>query len=149
VSSPPTFMTRRCRKGRNRHGCCKHRHSRVGGDDTNQLQQRMVALAWTMPLMFQLVCLGACAGATAKVTASVACHHCSTAHQPGRNCPAWHPPHSCFSWSVCMDVQEQQLRSQALQPFIVAPPSRGIVGTSRFAQRMKAQVMQAAKDPTR
>ncbi|KAL0019848.1 hypothetical protein WJX79_006536 [Trebouxia sp. C0005] len=46
-------------------------------------------------------------------------------------------------------VQEQQLRSQALQPFIVAPPSRGIVGTSRFAQRMKAQVMQAAKDPTR
>jgi len=48
-----------------------------------------------------------------------------------------------------MDVQEQQLRSQALQPFIVAPPSRGIVGTSRFAQHMKAQVMQAAKDPTR
>jgi hypothetical protein len=47
-----------------------------------------------------------------------------------------------------MHVQEQQLRSQALQPFIVAPPSRGIVGTSRFAQRMKAQVMQAAKDPT-
>ncbi|DBB11723.1 TPA: hypothetical protein ACH3X3_005889 [Trebouxia sp. C0006] len=46
-------------------------------------------------------------------------------------------------------VQEQQSRSQALQPFIVAPPSRGIVGTSRFAQRMKAQVMQAAKDPTR
>lgn len=46
-------------------------------------------------------------------------------------------------------VQEQQLRSQALQPFIVAPPSRGVVGTSKFAQRMKAQVMQAAKDPTR
>lgn len=29
------------------------------------------------------------------------------------------------------------------------PPTRGIVGTSRFAQRMKAQVMQAAKDPLR
>lgn len=46
-------------------------------------------------------------------------------------------------------LQKQQQRSQALQPFVVAPPSRGIVGTSRFAQRMKAQVMQATKDPTR
>ena len=102
-----------------------------------------------MTLIYHLVCLGACAGATAKVTASVARHHCSTAHQPASERPAWHPPYSCFSWSVCVHVQEQQLRSQALQPFIVAPPSRGIVGTSRFAQRMKAQVMQAAKDPTR
>lgn len=46
-------------------------------------------------------------------------------------------------------LQEQQLRSQALQPFMMPPPTRGVVGTSRFAQRMKAQVMQAAKDPLR
>ena len=46
-------------------------------------------------------------------------------------------------------LQEQQLRTQALQPFTMPPPTRGIVGTSRFAQRMKAKVMQAAKDPLR
>ncbi|KAL3155236.1 hypothetical protein ABBQ32_013173 [Trebouxia sp. C0010 RCD-2024] len=32
---------------------------------------------------------------------------------------------------------------------MMPPPTKGIVGTSKFAQRMKAQVMHAAKDPLR
>ncbi|KAL3157783.1 hypothetical protein ABBQ32_012207 [Trebouxia sp. C0010 RCD-2024] len=51
--------------------------------------------------------------------------------------------------SQALSQEQQQLRTQALQPFMMPPPTRGIVGTSKFAQRMKAQVMHAAKDPFR
>lgn len=46
-------------------------------------------------------------------------------------------------------MQDERLRSQALQPFAVGPPSRGVIGTSKYAQRLKSSVMNAAKDPLR
>lgn len=54
-------------------------------------------------------------------------------------------------WQYCRSLfsQVERLRSQALQPFAVGPPTRSIVGTSKFAQSLKTAVMHAAKDPVR
>lgn len=40
---------------------------------------------------------------------------------------------------------DQQMR-QALQPYLVAGPRRGVVGTSRYAQRLRHQIVEASKN---
>lgn len=140
-------------KGRNWHGCCNHYHTKVRGGNISRHSSEW--WHWHHSMSTVKVIDHVSAGLSGCLCRSNSSGHSFCSMPSSFYCPpAWFQmpclasitPHA---WSVYPHVQEQQLRSQALQPFIVAPPSRGIVGTSRFAQRMKAQVMQAAKDPTR
>jgi len=101
--------------------------------------------------MYLLVCLGAFAGATAQVTASVACHHLSTAHQPGSKCPAWHPSPSCLvCLSACTGATVEEPGSAALHccapfpghcghlPLCAAYEGSGHAGSQRSHQVISA-----------
>jgi transcriptional regulator with AAA-type ATPase domain len=46
-------------------------------------------------------------------------------------------------------AEGDERRQRALQPFLVAAPKRGIVGGSRYADRLRRQIVTASRDPTR
>ncbi len=48
-----------------------------------------------------------------------------------------------------MQAQEEAARWQALRPYLVASPRRGIIGNSKYARRLRSQTIEAAKDPGR
>eukprot|EP00882_Tetradesmus_deserticola_P011080 GHRQ01011715.1.p1 GENE.GHRQ01011715.1~~GHRQ01011715.1.p1 ORF type:complete len:603 (+),score=315.83 GHRQ01011715.1:299-2107(+) len=45
--------------------------------------------------------------------------------------------------------QSEERRSRALQPYRVTTPSRGIIGNSKYADRLRRQIVAAARDPQR
>ena len=47
------------------------------------------------------------------------------------------------------ELQDAATRAAALQPFLVVSPKRGIVGVSRYASRLRKQVIAASRDPAR
>ncbi|MEW5308688.1 MAG: hypothetical protein WDW38_000627 [Sanguina aurantia] len=51
--------------------------------------------------------------------------------------------------AVADSVQLSQARARALAPYLVAAPKRGIVGSSSYADRLRKQVVMAARDPNR
>ncbi len=42
-------------------------------------------------------------------------------------------------------MQGDQKTRQALQPYLVSGPRRGVIGTSRAAQRLRKQILEASK----
>ena len=46
-------------------------------------------------------------------------------------------------------LQEEQERAAALQPYRVAAPKRGVMGSSRYAQALRRAIVQASRDKTR
>jgi len=47
------------------------------------------------------------------------------------------------------ELQDAARRSAALQPYLVTSPKRGIVGASRYAARLRGEILAAARDPAR
>eukprot|EP00878_Enallax_costatus_P004842 GHUV01005096.1.p1 GENE.GHUV01005096.1~~GHUV01005096.1.p1 ORF type:complete len:906 (+),score=289.25 GHUV01005096.1:167-2884(+) len=47
------------------------------------------------------------------------------------------------------NMQSEERRNRALQPYRVTTPRRGIVGNSKYADRLRRQIVSAARDPTR
>ena len=45
--------------------------------------------------------------------------------------------------------QEEKLRQQALKPYLAPAPKRGIMGKSRYAQRLRREVYAASRDAER
>ena len=43
--------------------------------------------------------------------------------------------------------QEEERRQRALQPFLVPAPKWGIIGNSKYAERLRRAVVMAARDP--
>lgn len=62
----------------------------------------------------------------------------STSTKPTRK-PAWPPP----------GPQEERARLAALAPYLVSSPRREVVGSSRYAVRLRKDLAAAAKDPKR
>ena len=51
---------------------------------------------------------------------------------------------------VALDpLQEQRQRSVALAPYLVTAPKRGVIGNSRYAQRLRREIVQASRDKER
>ncbi|CAL8472261.1 g11803 [Coccomyxa elongata] len=46
-------------------------------------------------------------------------------------------------------LQDDATKWQALRPFLVASPKRGIIGNSKYAMRLRRDILEAARDPTR
>ena len=46
-------------------------------------------------------------------------------------------------------LQEQRQRSVALAPYLVTAPKRGVIGNSRYAQRLRREIVQASRDKER
>jgi hypothetical protein len=46
-------------------------------------------------------------------------------------------------------MQDELVRSRALQPYLLPAPSHAIIGQSRFAVRLRRDVVAAARDPSR
>lgn len=46
-------------------------------------------------------------------------------------------------------LEDEGVRQRALQRYIVASPTRGVVGQSRFAQALRKRIVEAARDPAR
>lgn len=47
------------------------------------------------------------------------------------------------------ELQDAAKRAAALQPFLVTSPKRGIVGVSRYASRLRKEIIAASRDPAR
>ena len=45
--------------------------------------------------------------------------------------------------------QEAKARQQALAPYVVTAPKRGVIGNSRYAQRLRREIVQASRDKSR
>jgi transcriptional regulator with AAA-type ATPase domain len=45
--------------------------------------------------------------------------------------------------------QEEQKRLALLQPYLVQAPKHGVIGNSKYAKRLRKQIVQAARDPDR
>ena len=45
-----------------------------------------------------------------------------------------------------MLLQGDQLKRHMLQPYLVAAPKRGVIGNSRYAQRLRMQIIEAARN---
>eukprot|EP00883_Tetradesmus_obliquus_P009178 jgi/Sobl393_1/19957/SZX72903.1 len=48
-----------------------------------------------------------------------------------------------------VEMQGEERRNRALQPYRVTTPSRGIIGNSKYADRLRRQIVAAARDPQR
>lgn len=48
-----------------------------------------------------------------------------------------------------MPCQAEERRQRALQPYLVAAPARGVIGNSKYAERLRKGVLAAARDPKR
>ena len=48
-----------------------------------------------------------------------------------------------------VELRDPDQRQRELRPFLVPSPNRGIIGNSRYARRLRAQVVEAARDPRR
>ncbi len=46
-------------------------------------------------------------------------------------------------------MQDDATKWQSLRPFLVASPKRGIVGNSKYAARLRKDILDAARDPAR
>ncbi len=46
-------------------------------------------------------------------------------------------------------LQDDATKWQTLRPFLVASPKRGIIGNSKYAMRLRRDILEAARDPTR
>ena len=72
----------------------------------------------------------------------------------GDNPQMEHDRHELFQYLYCpQDVQEgifllqgEQLKRHMLQPYLVAAPKRGVIGNSRYAQRLRKQIIDAARN---
>eukprot|EP00887_Chlorella_sp_A99_P003164 scaffold9.g3164.t1 len=80
----------------------------------------------------------------------------STAHPwpPSEPTQGTAEPEGLYELSKKLDeatraLQDQRTRQSKLAPYLVAPPRRGILGSSRFAQRLRKEIVQAARDKTR
>lgn len=51
--------------------------------------------------------------------------------------------------AMTVEKQEEERRQRALAPYLVSAPKRGIIGTSKYADRLRKQVVAAARDPKR
>jgi transcriptional regulator with AAA-type ATPase domain len=45
--------------------------------------------------------------------------------------------------------QAEERRQRALQPYLVGAPARGVIGNSKYAERLRKGVLTAARDPKR
>lgn len=55
--------------------------------------------------------------------------------------------HYAFRYFSCGQAERQ--RETALRPYLVAAPKCGVVGTSKYADRLRRQVVSASRDPAR
>ena len=62
------------------------------------------------------------------------------------NLPPAETPPAAYDAAGGQDPDQQQ---RELRPFLVPSPNRGIIGNSRYARRLRAQVVEAARDPHR
>lgn len=46
-------------------------------------------------------------------------------------------------------AQETKARQHALAPYLVSAPKRGVIGNSRYAQRLRRQIVDASRDKSR
>ncbi|KAI8465837.1 MAG: cyclic nucleotide-binding protein [Monoraphidium minutum] len=51
--------------------------------------------------------------------------------------------------ALTAEKQEDERRQRALAPYLVAAPKRGVIGTSKYAERLRKQIVEAARDPLR
>lgn len=63
--------------------------------------------------------------------------------------PTTAKPNTDSEPNPCHPLQASLERVRALLPYLVSAPRRGVVGSSRYAQRLRAQVLAAARDPER
>ena len=59
-------------------------------------------------------------------------------HRPALPMPLCPPP-----------CQEERQRQLALAPYLVTAPKRGVIGNSRYAQRLRAEIVEASRDKDR